>query len=90
MNAVLREDRQENQQNMSNQDTTQVEVVSGSSALYLLIEQRRDSLPRDLNDELESDSDESIIEDTTWHNTLHNEPAEPYDQLVLSSNPTSW
>ena len=53
---------------MSSQDATQVEVVSGLSALYPLIEQRRDSLPRDLNDELESDSDESIIGDirTGW------------------------
>lgn len=66
---MLREDRQDNQQ-----DSTQIEVVSGLSALYPLIEQRRNSLPRVLNDELESDSDESMIEATIHDNTSHNEP----------------
>ena len=82
---MLRGDQQESQQ-----DSTQIEVISGLSALYPLIDERRDLLRRDLKDELESDSDESIFEDTTWDNTLHNEPAERYDQLVLRSNPTSW
>lgn len=58
---------------MSNQDSTQVEVVSGLSALYPLIEQRRETLPRDLNDELES-----IIEDIR-HNTINHEPANAYE-----------
>ncbi len=74
---MLREDRQEIQQD---QDSTQVEVVSGLSALYPLIEQRRDTLPRDLNDELESDSDESMIEDG-----MHNEPADVYGPGLSSA-----
>ena len=74
---MLREDRQEIQQD---QDSTQVEVVSGLSALYPLIEQRRDTLPRDLNDELESDSDESMIEDD-----MHNEPADAYGPGLSSA-----
>lgn len=58
LNGVLREDQQENQQ-----DSTQIEVISGLSALYPLIDQRRDYLPRDLKDELELESDESVFED---------------------------
>ena len=64
---------------MGNQDSTQVEVVSGLSALYPLIEQRRDSLPRDLNDELESDSDESVIGDIRHDNTINHEPVNAYE-----------
>ena len=56
---MLREDQQENQQ-----DSTQIEVISGLSALYPLIDQRRDYLPKDLKDELELESDESVFKDT--------------------------
>ena len=73
---MLREDHQEIQQD---QNATQVEVVSGLSALYPLIEQRRDSLPRNLND-LESDSDESMIEDD-----MHNDPADVYEPNLSSA-----
>ena len=88
LNAVLREDRQENQHQTSNQESTQVEVVSGLSALYPLIEQRRETLPRDLNDELESDSDESIIGDIR-HNTINHEPANAYEPTLYSAQAPS-
>ena len=58
-------------------ESAQVEVISGLSALYPLIEQRRETLPRDLNDELESDSDESII-------GVH-EPAHAYEASLCSA-----
>lgn len=73
---MLREDQQEIQQD---QNSTQVEVVSGLSSLYPLIEQRRDSLPRDLNN-LESDSDQSMIEDD-----MHNDPADVYGSSLSSA-----
>ncbi len=57
---MLRGYQQENQR-----DSKQIEVISGLSALYPLIDQRRDVLPRDLKDELELESDESVVEDTT-------------------------
>lgn len=84
LNGVLRGDQQESQQ-----DSTQIEVISGLSALYPLIDQQRDVLRRDLKDELELDSDESIFEDSTWDNPSHNEAAEPNDHLILHSNSTS-
>ena len=76
---MLREGRQDNQQ-----DATQIEVFSGLSALYPLIEQRRDSLSRDLNDKLEPDSDESITEDTTLDNTTYTEPVGAYESTFSS------
>ena len=82
---MLRGDQQESQQ-----DSTQIEVISGLSALYPLIDQQRDVLRRDLKDELELDSDESISEDSTWDNPSHNEAAEPNGHLILHSNSTSW
>ena len=82
---MLRGDQQESQQ-----DSTQIEVISGLSALYSLIDQRRDVLRRDLKDKLELDSDESIFEDITWDDTLQNEAAEPNHHLILRSNPMSW
>lgn len=81
---MLRENRQERQQT-SVQDSTQVEVISGLSALYPLIEQRRDSLPRDLNDELEPDSDESAIEDTGDDTITYNEIADTYESSLPSA-----
>ena len=50
----------------------QIEVLSGLSALYPLIDQRRDSLPRDLKDELESDTDDLMIEDNTDYDAMNN------------------
>ena len=70
---MLRGDRQDDQRDTGNQDSTQVEVVSELSALYPLIYQRRDSLPRDLKDELESDSDDAMI-DENIHNNIIYEP----------------
>ena len=45
---------------------------------YPLIEQRRNFLPRDLNDKLESDSDESIIENIRHDNTINHKPINAY------------
>ena len=71
LNATLRE---EDQQGARTQDTAMpVEVTSGLSALYPLIEQRRDSLPRDslprreslpgdLSDEPDDDEDDDELE----------------------------
>ena len=75
---MLREDRQGNQSQTSNQESKQVEVVSGLSTLYPLIEERRETSPRDLNNKLISDSDESIIGDI-GHNTIDNKPINTYD-----------
>lgn len=77
---MLRGDQQE-----TRQDSTQIEVISGLSTLYPLIEQRRDFLPRDLKDELELDSDDSIFEDTIHDYTLHNEPIEAYGPSLSSA-----
>lgn len=76
---MLRGNQQESQQ-----DSTQIEVISGLSAPYPLIEQRRDLLPRDLKDELEFDSDGSIFEDTIYDNTLDNEHSGAYDCSLSS------
>ena len=56
----------------------QIEVFSRLSALYLLIEQRRDTLAGDLNNTLEPDSDESIVGDTTHDNASYNEHLQIY------------
>lgn len=68
---------------MSNQESTQVEVVAGLSALYFLIEQRRETLPRHLNDELQS-----IIEDIR-HSTINHEPANTYEPSLCSAQTLS-
>lgn len=85
LNGVLREDQQENQQETSSQDSTQIEVMSGLSALYPLIDQRRDSLPKDLKDKLESDSDDSMTEDNIHDNIMDNEPADIYEPSSSSA-----
>lgn len=77
---MLGEDRQE-----TPQESTQIEVISGLCALYPLIEQRRDSLPGDLNDDLEVESDESSIEDTMHDSTSDNEPADAYESSSSSA-----
>ena len=77
---MLGEDRQE-----TPQESTQIEVISGLCALYPLIEQRRDSLPGELNDDLEVESDESSIEDTMRDSTSDNEPAEAYESSSSSA-----
>ena len=77
---MLGEDRQE-----TPQESTQIEVISGLCALYPLIEQRRDSLPGDLNDDLEVESDESSIEDTMHDSISDNEPADAYESSSSSA-----
>ena len=66
------------------EDWMRIEVISELSTLYPLIERRRDSLPRDLNDELESDSNESITEDTVHDGNSYNEPADVYEPSLFS------
>ena len=82
---MLSDDRQENQQQTNIQYPKQIEVTSGLSALYPVIEQRRDCLPRDLNDKLEPDSDESITEDPEDDNIIHNEIADTYESSLPSA-----
>lgn len=77
---MLREGQHEVQQ-----DSTQIEVFSGLSALYPLIEQRRDSLSEDLNDKLELDSDESTIGDTTQEDTSRTDPSSVYESSLSSA-----
>ena len=81
---MLRENWQENQHQTSNQESTQIEVVFELSALYPLIEQRREILLRDLNNKLESDFDESIIENIRY-NTINYEPANAYEPSLYSA-----
>ncbi len=77
---MLRGDQQERQQ-----DSTQIEVISGLSTLYHLIEQRHNLLPRDLKNKLEFNSDSSIFEDTIYDNTLDNEHSGAYDRSLSSA-----
>ena len=77
---MLREGRQGNQE-----DWTRIEVISELSTLYPLIEQRRDSLSRDLNDELESDYNESTPEDTAHDDDSHYDAADVYEPSLFSA-----
>lgn len=53
--------------------------------LYFLIEQRRDSLSRDLTQKLDADSNESSVENTIHDDPSHNESTDVYDPSLSSA-----